>query len=170
MRLKKMTIQVINETQQEFDFSLEEIGEQVVCAALDFEEFPFDAMVDITIVDSDEIHRINMEQRQIDRATDVLSFPMIEYEEAGKFDKIEEDEDNFEPDTGEAMLGDIIICADKVREQAKEYGHSLLREYAFLVCHSMLHLMGYDHMTPEEEKVMFEKQEQILQMLGITRE
>ena len=78
-------------------------------------------------------------------------------------------DDDFNPDTGEAILGDIIISVDKVREQAEEYGHSELREFAFLITHSMLHLFGYDHMEPEEAKVMEDKQRQILDELSITR-
>ena len=81
----------------------------------------------------------------------------------------EEAEEDFNPDTGEAILGDIIISVEKVMEQADAYGHSVEREYAFLICHSMLHLFGYDHMTPEESKIMEEKQEAILQDMGITR-
>ena len=83
--------------------------------------------------------------RQIDAPTDVLSFPMLSYEQAGDFSALEEDyEDNFNPDTGEIMLGDIVISVDRVREQAAAYGHSERREFAFLIVHSMLHLFGYD--------------------------
>ncbi len=163
-----MTINITNETEKAFDFSFDEISEKVVLAVLDHEKFPYEATVDITLVDLETIHEINKEQRKIDRPTDVLSFPMIEYDEAGEFDDIEE-QDNFDPDSGEALLGDVVICLEKVEEQAEEYGHSKLREYAFLVCHSMLHLLGYDHMTPEEETVMYKKQEDILNELGILR-
>jgi probable rRNA maturation factor len=84
---------------------------------------------------------------------------------------VEEDEaDYFDPDSGELVLGDIIISADRAEEQAREYGHSLLREYAFLMAHSLFHLCGYDHMMPEEAAVMEEKQEAVLTKLGITRE
>ncbi|MDE6203177.1 MAG: rRNA maturation RNase YbeY, partial [Lachnospiraceae bacterium] len=102
--------------------------------------------------------------------TDVLSFPMINYEAAADFGAAEEDMDCFDPVSGELLLGDIIISAEKVREQADKYGHSLKREFAFLVAHSMLHLCGYDHMTREEAQVMEEKQEQALNGLGITRD
>ena len=109
--------------------------------------------------------------RQIDAPTDVLSFPMLSYEQAGDFSALEEDyEDNFNPDTGEIMLGDIVISVDRVREQAAAYGHSERREFAFLIVHSMLHLFGYDHMTPEDAAVMEPKQRQILEEMNISRD
>ena len=122
------------------------------------------------IVGNNEIHRINLEQRGIDRPTDVLSFPMVEYEKPGCFDGLEEDPAAFHPDSGELMLGDIVISMDKAKEQAEAYGHSLEREYAFLIAHSMLHLFGYDHMEDEERAVMEEKQEEILQLVHYTRD
>ncbi len=165
-----MTVNLTNETTQTFDFSFEEIGQKVVNAVLDNEEFPFDVCVDITLVETADIHKINREQRGVDRPTDVLSFPMVEYPCAGDYSRVEENDDNFDPDSGEVVLGDIVICLDKVTQQAEEYGHSKMREFAFLVCHSMLHLLGYDHETQEEETVMYGKQEEILNQLGIRRE
>lgn len=96
---------------------------------------------------------------------------MVNYETPGDFSFLEEDsEDCFDPDSGELLLGDIVISADKVAAQAEEYGHSRRREYAFLIAHSMLHLMGYDHMTPEDAAEMERLQEEILQQLGISRQ
>ena len=166
---KSVTVIFENESGQEFDFPYESLAEDVVNAAMDAEQFPFEAEVNILLVTKEEIHRINKEQRQMDRPTDVLSFPMISYPAAGDFSQVEEDEDNFNPDTGEALLGDIILCADKIKEQAKEYGHSEKREFAFLILHSMLHLFGYDHMTEEEAQVMEAKQREILQNRCILR-
>ena len=96
---------------------------------------------------------------------------MIEDEHAGNFEFLEEDDaiDCFHPETGELLLGDIVISAEKVLEQAKEYGHSPKREYAFLIAHSMLHLMGFDHMGPEEAEDMEKRQKEILDHLQITR-
>ncbi|MCR4956292.1 MAG: rRNA maturation RNase YbeY [Lachnospiraceae bacterium] len=165
-----MTLELVNETEKQFDFDFQEIASKVINETLEEEKFPWEAMVEVTLVSAQYIHQLNLEQRGVDRATDVLSFPMLDYEAPGDFSLVEEDSTNFDPETGEVLLGDIVICLDKVEEQAKEYGHSLLREYAFLICHSMLHLLGYDHMVPEEEKVMFEKQEEILNHLGIKRE
>lgn len=165
-----MTIFVTNETENQDDFSYDEVARLVINGVLDYERFPYEAIVDVTLVNNDTIHEINRIQRGIDRPTDVLSFPMIEYPKAGDFSKIEEDMSNFDPDSGEAVLGDIIISLDKVFEQAKEYGHTRKREYAFLICHSMLHLLGYDHMVESEEAIMLAKQSAILEILGIVRD
>ena len=127
--------------------------------------------MNLTLTDNEGIHEINRMYRQIDAPTDVLSFPMLSYEQAGDFSTLEEDyEDNFNPDTGEIMLGDIVISVDRVREQAAAYGHSERREFAFLIVHSMLHLFGYDHMTPEDAAVMEPKQRQILEEMNISRD
>ena len=101
----------------------------------------------------------------------MLSFPNVDFREPSVFDIDEDMEaDYFHPETGELILGDIIISVDKVNQQALEYGHSEKREFAFLVAHSMLHLCGYDHMTPDEEQEMISKQEFVLNNLGITRD
>lgn len=122
---------------------------------LKYENFTRSCEVSVTIVDNEEIHRINSEQRGIDRATDVLSFPMFD--------------DDF--DDGEyCILGDIVISAERADEQAKEYQHSFEREIAFLTVHSVLHLLGYDHETsPEDEADMFGRQEKILTIMKLTR-
>ncbi len=158
------------EVEVPFDFDYKEVAKQVIDMALDVEEFPFESEVDITLTDDAAIQEINKEFRQLDKSTDVLSFPLIEYKSAGDFSDLENQDDIFNPETGEAMLGDIVISVEHVLKQATEYGHSIKREYAFLIAHSMLHLMGYDHMTPPEAKVMEEKQENILNALNITRE
>ncbi|MDO4632982.1 MAG: rRNA maturation RNase YbeY [Eubacteriales bacterium] len=166
-----MTVFLEKECVIDFSFDPEEIAAKVADAVLDSEGCPYEAQVNVTITDDASIHEINLEQRGIDRATDVLSFPMSQFEVPGDFTFLEEmDFDSFEPDSGELMLGDIVISADHVKSQAEEYGHSELREYAFLVAHSMFHLIGYDHMVPEEAAVMEKKQEAILQTLGITRQ
>ena len=101
----------------------------------------------------------------------MLSFPNLDFETPADFSHLEEHEaDYFDPESGELLLGDIILSADKVKEQAESYGHSELREFAFLIAHSMLHLCGYDHMEPEEAQVMEAKQEEVLAGLHITRE
>lgn len=165
-----MSLLIEAEVDVKFDFDYEELARRVVEFALDHEGFPYECEVNLTLTDNEGIHEINREYREIDNPTDVLSFPMLSYEEAGDFSKLEEDyDDNFNPDTGEIMLGDIIISVDKVFEQAGSYGHSVLREFAFLILHSMLHLFGYDHMTPEEAAVMEEKQRVILEKMQILR-
>ena len=113
------------------------------------------AVFSIIFVNLEEIHKLNKEYRGIDRPTDVISFAL-------------EDSDDFEVD-GLRVLGDIYICIDRMKEQAKEYGHSQMRELSFLTCHGLLHLLGYDHMEKEEEKIMFDKQDKILEELEIMR-
>ena len=138
---------------------------KLVCAkALETEGFEQQAQISITFVDDEQIRQINSEHRDIDSATDVLSFPMLEFDEYGQ--AVAE----YDFDDDEVMLGDIVISLERAAQQAESYGHSLKREVAFLTAHSMLHLLGYDHMTEEEEKIMFSKQENILEELGITRE
>lgn len=166
-----MTINFENESCKALQLPLEELAATVIEAALDYVECPYEAEVNLLITDNEQIREMNWNFRQIDRATDVLSFPMIEYEKPGNFDFLEEEgaEDCFNPETGELLLGDIVISAEKVLEQAKEYGHSVKREYAFLIAHSMLHLTGFDHMEPEEAAEMERKQREILEKLEISR-
>lgn len=165
-----MTLNFEEEVTVPFDFEYESLAKEVISFTLDHENFPYESEVNLTLTDNDGIHEINKMYRQIDRPTDVLSFPMLSYEAAGDFSKLEDDyDDNFNPDTGEIMLGDIVISVDKVLEQAESYGHTPRREYAFLIVHSMLHLFGYDHMTPEEVVQMEAKQRQILEEMNITR-
>lgn len=152
------------------DFDIQATAAEVVEAVIDEEQCPFECDVELTLVDNEAIHEINRTHRQIDQPTDVLSFPLIEPEAFADYDKIEAHaEAYFDPDSGELLLGDIVLSLDKVKSQAAEYGHSEKREYAFLIAHSMLHLFGYDHMTPEEAAVMEEKQRQILHRLQIER-
>ena len=165
-----MNIYIENEYDREIDVDYTDIINKVVCEAVDFIKCPYECEVNVTIVDNNTIHEINREQRKIDRPTDVLSFPMLEYDKPGDFDKFGNDLYAFDPDTGELTLGDIVISYDKVIEQAAEYYHSRKRELAFLVAHSMLHLFGFDHMVDDERIEMEEKQNIILNNLGITRE
>lgn len=166
-----MSLNIEKEVDVIFDFDYEKLAKEVVDFAISHEDFPYEAEVNLTLTDNDGIQEINRAYREIDAPTDVLSFPMLSYEEAGNFSALEDDyEDNFNPDTGEIMLGDIIISIDRVKEQADAYGHSERREFAFLILHSMLHLFGYDHMTPEEAAEMEGKQHQILEEMNITRD
>lgn len=133
--------------------------EQCAAAALELEGIEDDAEVSVTLVDNETIRGLNSEHRGIDRATDVLSFPMGDGE---CFD--------VNPDTDAILLGDIVISLERAQEQAQEYGHSFRREVAFLITHSLFHLLGYDHENgEEEEQLMFGLQEKVLEKLGITR-
>ncbi len=156
------------ENEQEKEEITEEIEQTIkkcIDYTLEFEECDFDAEVSVTFVDDEEIYEINHVERGIDRPTDVLSFPMCDFDENG--DIIDADYD-YNGDC--IMLGDIVISAERAKAQATEYGHSFLREMAFLTVHSMLHLLGYDHVDDEEgERIMFAKQDEILNNLGISR-
>lgn len=165
-----MTIQIEEETEINLDFDYKTLAKDVILYTMEHENFPYEAEVNLTLTDNETIHEINREYRNMDRPTDVLSFPMLSYDTPGDFSALEDSvEDNFNPDTGEILLGDIIISVPKVLEQAQEYGHSPKREYAFLIVHSMLHLFGYDHMTEQEAAFMENKQKEILQELQILR-
>lgn len=164
-----MTLIFEEEGELRLDLPCEELATKVIEAALDYEECPYEVEVNLLLTMNDEIQEMNQNFRQIDRATDVLSFPMIDYEEAGNFDFLEDVMDAFHPESGELMLGDIVISKEKVISQAEEYGHSVEREYAFLIAHSMLHLFGYDHMEEDERMVMEAKQKEILEQLQIFR-
>lgn len=155
-----------------FDFAYMELAHQVADAVLDQEECPYEAVVEMIFTSDEEIHNINKEHRGIDRPTDVLSFPMVDFESPAEYDFLDTELGDvyFEPDTGELMLGDIVLSIPRIVAQAEEYGHSQKREYAFLIAHSMLHLLGYDHMTEDEAKIMEEKQNQVLNTLGISRD
>lgn len=164
-----MTLQIDYETDREIGIEYEELAKKVVQKVLDMEGCPYDAQVNLVLTDNEEIQRVNTEFREIAAPTDVLSFPMIPFETPADYTIVEEDESYFDLDTDELLLGDIMISVDKVFAQAEEYGHSVTREFCFLVAHSMLHLLGYDHMTPEEAVVMENKQRTALDELGITR-
>ena len=164
-----MTLLFEEEGDLQLPLETKELAEEVIEAALDYEGCPYEATVSLLLTMNNEIQEMNRNFREIDRATDVLSFPMIAYEEAGTFDFLEEDDSAFDPESGELVLGDIVISKERVIAQAEEYGHSIRREYAFLIAHSMLHLMGYDHMEEEERAVMEQKPRDILEQLGITR-
>ncbi|XWN53441.1 rRNA maturation RNase YbeY [Anoxybacillus flavithermus] len=137
-----------------------ELIEQLLQHAAKEEHVPDDAEVSVTFVDNEKIREINRDYRGKDQPTDVISFAL---EEMGE-EEIEIVGIDVPP-----VLGDIIISVPKAREQAEQYGHSFMRELGFLAVHGFLHLLGYDHETEEEEKVMFAKQEQLLQQFGLTR-
>ena len=148
----------------EFTDKLQELMQLVCDEALRYEECDFDAQISITLTDNDEIQVINSEHRGIDKPTDVLSFPMLEFDEDGQII-----DNEFEYDeNGAIMLGDIVISLERAKEQSEEYGHSFEREVAFLCVHSMLHLLGYDHeRSDEEDKEMRARQTEIMKIMGL---
>ena len=140
------------------DEEIEELEtvEKVLYSAIEKEKLE-NVSFNLIIVDNDYIHELNKTYHNIDRETDVITFAL-------------EDEDTLVMPSDERILGDIYISIDRARSQAEDYGHSLLRELSFLAVHGFYHLLGYDHMTEEDEKIMFKKQEEVLEVYGIRRE
>ena len=133
---------------------------------LESEDVPFDAAIDVTVVDADEIRRLNAEYRGKDAVTDVLSFPMYDFLNGQPQEELE-----AEPDSGCVMLGDMVLCYTRAVEQAAQFGHSPTRECGYLTTHSVLHLLGYDHERNDEDtRLMRAKEEDNLSFLGLTRE
>ena len=165
-----MTISYEKETDIDLGIDCEELARTVGDRVLDQENCPYESQISLILTDDEGIREVNREHRGLDRSTDVLSFPMVDFPSPAEYSVLEEDDSLFDLDTGELLLGDIMISAEHVTAQAEAYGHSIRREFCFLVAHSMLHLLGYDHMAPEEEKVMFDKQKAILDEMGIGRD
>ena len=156
-------ITVVNEVMQG---EVDEIVAKAVSATLESEKVEQKCDICVIITDDENIHELNLEHRDVDRPTDVLSFPMMELSPGQKIEvnPLELDE------SGAVMLGDIVISLDRAKAQAEEYGHSVEREISFLTVHGMLHLLGYDHeLGEEEEKLHFSRQEEILEEMGIRR-
>ena len=146
------TFEIFNETDCDLEQEIDQLHEFITFILK--EEKLENVEFNIIFIDNPRIHEMNLTYRGVDRPTDVISFAL---------------EDNKTIDLGVRLLGDIYISIDKAKEQATSYGHSLRREISFLAVHGLLHLLGYDHMTNEEEKVMFQKQEELLQKFQITR-
>lgn len=165
-----MTIFVEDEGGYTFSFSVKEQLDRLVSHVTEYVGCPYEPEVSVTLVTKEEIHRLNREFRQVDRPTDVLSFPMMEYDEPADFvGAAFRSSLTTNPESGEMVLGDIVLCSQVVCEQAEEYGHSVWREFSFLVVHSLLHLFGYDHLEEKERIEMEEKQKQIMEQLQILR-
>ena len=165
-----MSIDYCNDSGVDFGFDEAGLLQTLVDATVEMMGCPYEVGVSVSVVNADEIHRLNREYREIDSETDVLSFPMNEFDEAGVFGgETFEASMTADPESGELMLGDIVLCADRVRSQAAEYGHSEKREYAFLVVHSLLHLCGFDHIADADRMIMEDKQRQVLDSLSIKR-
>ena len=160
---RKMNLKIYFENEQEklpLTYKLKMLVRGAVEATLDLENYQNTAEVSITFTDNESIHKLNAQYRGVDRPTDVLSFPLFDYEGTSE-----------EPPVDEMMnmLGDIVISLERAAEQAEEFGHSFEREVAFLTAHSMLHLLGYDHeLGEEEDREMREKQNAVMDMLGLT--
>ncbi len=162
-----MKHQILIETELEEQVTFQALLERVITAALDAEQVKTPCEVDVLLTDDAGIHEINLEQREIDRPTDVLSFPMFNYEPGHP----PVDDRDADPATGLTPLGDMVISLERAQAQAEEFGHPMERELSYLAVHSVLHLLGYDHMDEGPQKAqMREREEAILGDLGITRE
>ena len=166
---KMVSVQYECETDISLELDCEALAKKVAQSVLELENCPYDSQVNLVLTDNSGIHEVNRQFRGIDAPTDVLSFPMIPFETPADYQILDQDESFFDLDTEELLLGDIMISAERVISQAEDYGHSIKREFCFLVAHSMLHLLGYDHMVPKEAAIMEQKQEAALEKLGITR-
>lgn len=166
---KMVSVQYECETDISLELDCAALAKKVAQSVLELENCPYDSQVNLVLTDNSGIHEVNRQFRGIDAPTDVLSFPMIPFETPADYQILDQDESFFDLDTEELLLGDIMISAERVISQAEDYGHSIKREFCFLVAHSMLHLLGYDHMVPEEAAIMEQKQEAALEKLGITR-
>ncbi|PKM96020.1 MAG: rRNA maturation RNase YbeY [Firmicutes bacterium HGW-Firmicutes-1] len=166
-----MSIIITNDTSFELNEKYTELIHKTVAECLTHEKCPFDVEVSMIFVNNEEIRKMNKEHRDIDTPTDVLSFPLLEYDDPSDFSFVDEVDDSeyFNLDTNELVLGDIVISIEKVIEQAEAYNHSLERELGFLIVHSMLHLFGYDHIDEYESEQMFKIQENILEKVGLVR-
>lgn len=165
-----MTVYFEEESGYQFDFPLQEQLDRLVSFVAGYVGCPYEVEVSVTTQTKESIHAINRQFRQTDRPTDVLSFPMMEYDAPADFEgEAFQGSMTVSPETGELMLGDIVLCSEIIREQAQEYGHSEEREFSFLVVHSMLHLFGYDHIEDEERMEMEREQKRIMDELQIYR-
>jgi probable rRNA maturation factor len=159
-----MNILIDNRQDKVEVINLEELVKKVIKTVLKVEEVIDNVEVSVSFVDNEEIRKLNKYYRGIDKPTDVLSFPLAEFEETyDKIEKIDQESEEVQP------IGDIVISLEKALEQSMEYGHSFEREVAYLTAHSMLHLLGYDHETEEERKIMRQKEEEIMARLNIRR-
>lgn len=159
----------IENEQNKFEITekINECIKKVAAAVMEYEECNFDAEADVTLTDDENIKELNNLYRGKNSATDVLSFPILEFDKDGNIINSDFDEDI---ENGIILLGDIVISAERAAAQAKEYNHSIMREIGFLTAHSMLHLLGYDHETDKDAEIMNKKENIILNSLGITRD
>lgn len=152
------------------DFEYKGLIEDAARAAALKEGFSEELQLSVTLTDERAIREINSNFRDVDAVTDVLSFPMLSFDGGYGYSHMVSDMANTDPDSKELIIGDIVLCIPRIIEQAGEYGHSVKREFAFLVVHSMLHLFGYDHIEEEDRVLMEEEQRAIMEDLGISRQ
>lgn len=169
-RIRRINVIIFDNRQsiEEYGSEIEDIIKNIVNHSLAHEGFDHEYEISVSLVDNEEIREINKNFRDIDKATDVLSFPMVEYGEGYYTKDFKFSPFDITPE-GYIPLGDIVLSLERAREQSIEYGHSYYREVAFLTCHSVLHLLGHDHIEEEERLIMREKEEDILSKLSFNR-
>lgn len=150
-----MNLLIANDTNEDLDLDLiRKKAEKTITEVLRVENISENTEVSLSIVDRQTIHKLNKDYRNVDRETDVLSFPL--------------DEESFDNEGNPLiLLGDIVICLDVAEDQAVDFGHSLEREIMYLICHSTLHLLGYDHIEEDDKKVMRSKEKEVMKNLGV---
>lgn len=148
---------------QDLSKELTQLLQKTISTTLDYEKIDKPCFVSITIVDEDEIRELNCEHRGIDRVTDVLSFPVVNLIDGSD---VTGAGDWYE---GRLILGDVVLCAKRAQEQSEEFGHSIERELSYLTCHSVLHLIGYDHENEDEREAMRKKEEAVMELLNLKR-
>ncbi|MBR4168751.1 MAG: rRNA maturation RNase YbeY [Lachnospiraceae bacterium] len=164
-----MTYALEAEYIQGLNIDYETLFHQSVDVTLEYLHCPYETCVNLLLTDDAGILAINRDMRNLAVVTDVLSFPMNTFQKEGDFSFLEDAQDAFDPDTGELLLGDIVLSTEQVLKNAGDYGHSVEREYSFLIVHSMLHLTGFDHIEESDRIRMEEAQKAIMQIIGISR-
>ena len=158
-----MTVIIDYETDIKLDLPYEELINKVVAQSVETENCPYEVCVNVLLTDNESIHQLNRDYRGVDRVTDVLSFPLIE--DLNDLQAADEEEE-----TEPVALGDVVICLPRAEEQAREYGHSREREIVYLYVHSVLHLLGYDHMEEEDKQEMRAREEEVMQEVDLQRQ
>lgn len=167
--MRKLIINYENEQKDvEISEELKLLLKNIIQCVLDTEKFYFDTKVDMLFVDNATIRELNLKHRNVDKVTDVLSFPILDINPNDGYN-ISISVEDYDYETQAYLLGDIVISLDKVIEQSKEYGHSFERELGFLTAHSVFHLLGYDHITKNEEKEMYDKTEEVMNLMNLKR-
>ena len=165
-----MSLFIEDEVNHIFDFKIEKTADEITRAVLESVDCVHNVEISLLLTDDDSIRKMNKTHLGRDKATDVLSFPMIEFDKPGSFPDVKDKYSTLSnPDSDELVLGDIVISIDTMIRQASDYNHSLKREFAFLLVHGMLHLLGFDHIEEEDRHIMEEKQRLILESVNISR-
>ena len=169
---KENNIYINFDIDYKFDFDIYKLSKKIIKEVFEVEKIKGIYSVNISIVTKNVIKKLNFKNRNINKITDVLSFPNIKLNNRNEFKKLVNAKNShlfYDYDSSSIFLGDVIICYDKIISQSKKYNHSIKREYSFLLTHSILHLIGYDHMKKVDEDTMFKKQDLILSNLNINR-